>query len=91
MSVKEKLLTTVAAPPWPPPLVPSGVVVRKKRPLLTTDQVATIFGVTRNCIERARLDRRGLGLIPYIRLPGTRFIRYDPDVVDAYIAKSEVK
>ena len=38
----------------------------KKRPLLTTDQVATIFGVTRGCIERARSARRGLGLIPLL-------------------------
>jgi hypothetical protein len=56
--------------------------------LLNNKEAAYILGVTPGCLEKARSVKKGLGLIPVVKFPGVRLIRYDPDVLDAYIANA---
>lgn len=51
--------------------------------LLTTQEAAQFLGVSRAFLER---DRWAGARIPFVRI-GTRSVRYQRDVLEAYIAK----
>ena len=63
---------------------------RRLKRLLKNPEAAHILGVTPGCLEKARSEKRGLGLIPTVDFgPGVRIIRYDPDVLAAHLKKQK--
>jgi hypothetical protein len=83
-STRTKALDSVAMP------APAPAFASNLKPLLKNPEAAAILGVTPGCLEKARSEKRGLGLIPTVDFgPGVRMTRYDPDVLAAHIKKQK--
>ena len=58
--------------------------VRRRKPLKNVKWVASFLGVTRNTVHQWVME----GHIPYINLGitgGRRIIRFDPDIIEAWL------